>query len=206
VALRDLVAIDVAGMDPSVRNARFLVACDVDNPLIGLSGASFVYGPQKGAGPDDVDVLEVALARFAEVIRRDLGIDVRNTPGAGAAGGLGAALVAFLGADLRPGIDVVMEMIGFAERLEGADLVLTGEGTLDAQSLRGKVPVRVAQRALEAGTEVAVLCGRAEVRLTGVVVESLVERFGEDRAMADAAGALHDLAAMLASGPLRPRS
>jgi glycerate 2-kinase len=198
-ALLDLASIDTSGLDPSVRRARVVVACDVDNPLIGPVGASVVYGPQKGARPEDVVLLERALTRFADVVRRDVGVDVGSIPGSGAAGGLGAALVAFLDADLRPGTDVVMEVVGFAERLADADLVVTGEGSLDAGSLHGKVPMRVAQRATETSTDVLVLCGRADVQPDGVRVESLAERFGEDRAIADPRGALRDLAAAVAA-------
>jgi glycerate kinase len=198
-ALLGLAAIDVGGLDASVREARVVVACDVDNPLTGPSGASAVYGPQKGASPEDVAVLDRALGRFADVIDRDLGIDVRELPGAGAAGGLGAGLVAICGAELRPGVEVVMDAVGFSSRLERAALVVTGEGKLDAQSLHGKVPAGVMRRALEAGTEVLILCGRSEVRPEGVRVEALVERFGERRAMKQTGQRLEDLAALVAA-------
>jgi glycerate kinase len=198
-ALLGLDRIDAAGLDPAAARARVSVACDVDNPLTGPSGASAVYGPQKGASPDDVALLDRALGRLADVIRRDLGVDVREVPGAGAAGGLGAGLVAFLGASLRPGIDVVMNAAGFAERLERADLVITGEGALDEQSLHGKVPAGVLRRAREAGTQVVILCGRSQVRPEGVRVASLVERFGERRALGDARAALEELAELVAA-------
>jgi glycerate kinase len=198
-ALLDLAAVDTSGLDPAVRDASVVAARDVDNPLVGPVGATAVYGPQKGARPEDVELLERALTRFVDVVREDVGVDVGGIPGGGAAGGLGAALVAFLGADLRPGFDVVMEVVGFAERLLEADLVVTGEGSLDAGSLHGKVPIRVAQQATEASTDVLVLCGRAEVRPDGIRVESLAERFGEDRAMADPRAALRDLAAAVAA-------
>jgi glycerate kinase len=197
--LLGLASIDVAGIDASVREARVVVACDVDNPLTGPSGASAVYGPQKGATPEDVAVLDRALEHYADVIERDLGIDVRELPGAGAAGGLGAGLVAFLGAELRPGVDVVMDAVGFSSRLEGADLVVTGEGKLDDQSLHGKVPAGVVRRARDAGAEVLVLCGRSEVSPEGVRVESLVARFGERRAMDEARACLEELAASVAA-------
>jgi glycerate kinase len=198
-ALLDLASIDVTGLDASVREARVRVACDVDNPLTGPNGASAVYGPQKGATAQDVLVLDRALGRYADVIGRDLGVDVRDLPGAGAAGGLGAGLVAFLGAELRPGVDVVMDAVGFSSRLERADLAVTGEGKLDAQSLHGKVPAGVMRRAREAGREVLILCGRSDVRPEGVRVESLVERFGERRAMAEAGPRLEELAALVAA-------
>ncbi|MGH9282932.1 MAG: glycerate kinase, partial [Acidimicrobiales bacterium] len=178
-ALRRLARIDASGLDRAVRDVEVLVASDVDNPLTGPRGASAVYGPQKGATPDDVAVLDRALAHFAAVIHRDLGIDLRDVPGAGAAGGLGAGLVAFLGAHLRPGVEVVMEAVGLRDRLGGADLAITGEGKLDEQSLHGKVPAGVIQAAREAGVPVVVLCGRAEVRPPDVSVFSLVDLFGE---------------------------
>jgi glycerate 2-kinase len=200
-ALLDLAVIDMSGLDPSVRATRILVACDVDNPLTGPHGASATFGPQKGASPDDVLMLDRALGRFAEVVERDLGIDVREVPGAGAAGGLGAGLVAFLGAKIRPGVEVVMDAAGFGDRLARADLVITGEGKFDDQSLHGKVPAGVVRRAREAGVDVVILCGRAELRPDGVRLVSLVERFGEERAMTDARRALEELAASVASDP-----
>ncbi len=203
-ALLRLAAIDASALDGNARRATFLVACDVDNPLTGPQGASAVYGPQKGATPEDVAMLDRALGHLADVIRSDLGLDVREMPGAGAAGGLGAGLVAFLGAELRPGVEVVMEAVGFADRLARADLVVTGEGRLDEQSLHGKVPDGVVRAARAAGTPAVILCGRAEVRPDGVRVESLVERFGERRAMGDAGRGLEELASMLAAEWGRP--
>jgi len=198
-ALLDLAGIDATALDRSVRGVRFLVACDVDNPLIGPQGASAVYGPQKGASEDDVVVLDRALAHYAAVIHRDLGIDLRELPGAGAAGGLGAGLVAFLGAHLRPGVDVVMEAVDLPERIERAGLAVTGEGKLDEQSLRGKVPAGIIRVAREAGTPVAILCGQAEVRPEGVTVAALADRFGMERALDDAGTALEELAEDLAA-------
>src|SRR5207253_4279367 len=122
-ALTDLAMIDVRGLDPAVASCRFIVATDVDNPLTGPHGASAVYGPQKGATPEDVAVLDRALGHFAAVAYRDLGVDVRAMPGAGAAGGLGGGLIAFLGARLRPGFDVAMEAVGLPARLDEAGLV-----------------------------------------------------------------------------------
>lgn len=196
--LLDLVRIDVTAIDRSVRSVGFVVASDVDNPLTGPQGASAVYGPQKGASADDVLLLDRALAHYAAVIHRDLGIDLRNVPGAGAAGGLGAGVIAFLGARLRPGVDVVMETVRLRERLRGAGLVITGEGKLDAQSLRGKTPEGVIRTARELGVPVALVCGRAEIRPEGVPMASLVERFGEERAMRDTRQALEELAAEFA--------
>lgn len=198
-ALLELASIDVGGLDQRLRNLPFLVACDVDNPLCGPEGASAVYGPQKGAAPDDVALLDRALGHYAAVLHRDLGLDIRDTPGAGAAGGLGGGLIAFLGARLRPGIDVVMEAVHLGERVAGADLVITGEGSFDDQSLHGKTAIGVVNSAREAGTEVAILCGRAGVSLPDVQVSSLVDALGEERAMGDTRLALEDLAQSLAA-------
>src|SRR5439155_24644457 len=150
-ALAALARIDLSELDPVVEASTFVVATDVDNLLVGPEGASAVYGPQKGASAEDVALLDLALVHFAAVVYRDLGIDVRGTKGAGAAGGLGAGLIAFLGARLRPGVDLVMEALRLPERMEGADLVVTGEGTFDEQSLRGKVPAGVLRVAEEEG-------------------------------------------------------
>lgn len=198
-ALARLARIDPAGLRPEVRGVRFDVASDVDNPLSGPDGAAAVYGPQKGASPQDVATLDRALARFAEVVRRDLGVDISDLPGAGAAGGLGGGLVAFLGAGLRPGIEVVLESVGFLERLQGIDLVLTGEGRLDEQSLRGKAAAGVTAAARDAGVPVMVLCGRADVALEGAEVASLAQEFGLERAMREAGPALEELAARVAA-------
>ncbi len=205
-ALLDLATVDAGGLDPSVLAPQFLVACDVDNPLTGPQGASAVYGPQKGASREDVLLLDRALAHYAAVLHRDLGIDVRGTPGGGAAGGLGAGLIAFLGAHLRPGVEVVMEAVGLAERLHGAGLVVTGEGKLDEQSLRGKAPAGVIRAAREASVPVAVLCGQAEIRPDGVEVRSLAERFGLERALGDTRRALEELAEAVAARASEPSS
>ncbi|HXF71815.1 MAG TPA: glycerate kinase [Actinomycetota bacterium] len=204
-ALLSLARVDATELVRLVRGVRFVAVTDVDNPLVGPSGAAAVYGPQKGASPEDVVLLDRALAHYAAVLHRDLGIDVRELPGAGAAGGLGAGLVAFLGAHLRRGVEVVMEAVGLRARVAAADLVITGEGSLDAQSLRGKVVAGVLDAAREAGVPAVVLCGRASVEVPGARVASLVERFGEERAMTDARAALADLAAeVAAAAPVRP--
>src|SRR5919197_153139 len=159
-ALKRLARIHVGGVHAKWAEARVDVACDVTNPLTGPDGASAVYGPQKGATPEMVAELDAALKRFAEVIRRDLGIDVEHLPGAGAAGGLGAGLVAFTGAHLAPGAEMVMEAVKFADRLAGADLGLTGEGRLDLQTAPfGKGPAAVALRARKAGMPVIAIAG-----------------------------------------------
>jgi glycerate kinase len=202
-ALLGLDRVEASGLAPDVRGTEFVVASDVDNPLVGPAGASAVYGPQKGATAGDVELLDRALSRYAGVIRRDLGVDVRERPGAGAAGGLGAGLMAFLGADLRPGVEVVMDAVGFRDRAAVANLVVTGEGKLDEQSLRGKTPAGVMGVARELGVPVAIVAGQAAIGPAGIMVASLAERFGLRRAMSDAGPALEELAEELAGSAER---
>jgi glycerate 2-kinase len=194
--LARLERIDPSGLWPPLRDVSFVIATDVDNPLVGPLGASVVYGPQKGASPEDVVLLDAALRRYADAIHAAVGVAVHDLPGAGAAGGIGASLVAFLGAEFRRGLDLVMEAAGFHERLARSDLVITGEGKFDRQSLHGKVPAGVMAAAKEASIPVVVLCGQAEIE--PVPVRSLADAYGLERAMRDAAGALEDLAAELA--------
>src|SRR5512137_1242855 len=158
-ALARLARIDVRHLDPRLADARVIVACDVDNPLTGPRGASAVYGPQKGASPEMVAELDAALRRFAEVAREATGRDVASQPGAGAAGGLGAGLLFFTPARLRPGVEIVLETTHFDEVVRGADLVLTGEGRTDAQTAMGKAPVGVAAAARRHGVPVVCLSG-----------------------------------------------
>jgi glycerate kinase len=136
------------------------VASDVDNPLLGPNGAAAVYGPQKGADPDDVALLDAALAHWADVLDAATGTALRERPGAGAAGGVGYGALAALGAELKPGIDMVLELVGFADALPGARLVVTGEGSLDEQTLSGKAPAGVAAAAVAAGIPVVTVSGR----------------------------------------------
>lgn len=154
-----LARIDASGADPRLAQVDVVVACDVENPLLGDRGAAKVFAPQKGASPEDVELLEAALARFAQVVERDMGVDVAGIPGAGAAGGLPAGLVAFCGARCLPGAQVVMEAVGFDRLLGGADLVVTGEGALDASTAHGKAPAAVARAAARAGVPVVALAG-----------------------------------------------
>jgi len=162
-ALIDLARVDVSGLDTRLAHTTLVLASDVDNPLLGPSGAAAVYGPQKGATDDDVVVLERALTRYVEVVRRDVGVAIGELPGAGAAGGTGAGALAFLGASITPGIALVLEVVGFADAVNGAVLVITGEGSLDQQSLSGKTPIGVATAAAATGTPVIALVGRLEV-------------------------------------------
>ena len=162
-ALAGLARIAATGLDPRLADCDVVVASDVDNPLTGPRGAAAVYGPQKGASEQDVAELDAALSHYADIVWRDLRVDVAQTPGAGAAGGTGAGALAFLGARLTSGIELVLDVIGFADALAGADLVLTGEGSLDAQSLAGKAPVGVARAAAAEGIPVMALVGRLQV-------------------------------------------
>src|SRR2546430_5326897 len=160
LALKRLARIHVGGVHANWKVADVDVACDVTNPLTGPSGASAIYGPQKGATPAMVAELDAALRHVADIIRRDLGVDVEALPGAGAAGGLGAGLVAFAGARLRPGAEMVMQALRLDDRIKGADLVITGEGRLDSQTARfGKGPAAVARHARNAGIPVVALTG-----------------------------------------------
>ncbi len=171
-ALRELRSIDVGTIDSRVRDVTFEVAADVDNPLCGPNGASAVFGPQKGARPDDVRVLDAALGRFADVTALTLGVDRRNAPGGGAAGGLGFALLAYLGARLRPGVEIVGELRGLPKALEGAALCLTGEGSIDAQTLRGKTVDGVARFARVAGVRVVIaFAGRIDAEAERALAE-----------------------------------
>ena len=161
-ALRRLAAIDVRELAPEVRGVEFVVASDVDSPLVGPRGAAAVYGPQKGASPEDVRVLDQALGHYAAIVHRDLGLDLRREPGGGAAGGLGAGLVAFLGARIRPGFDVVAEAVRLPPLMERADVAVTGEGRYDRQTERGKAPAGVLRLARERGSRSVLICGQIE--------------------------------------------
>jgi len=192
LALKRLARIHVGGVHATWKRAEVEVACDVTNPLTGPRGASAVYGPQKGATPEMVAELDAALHHFAEIIRRDLGVDVEPLPGAGAAGGLGAGLVAFLGARLGPGAEMVMEALHLDERLTGAQLVITGEGRIDSQTARfGKGPAAVAHHAKNAGIPVVAIGGsiadETELRLLFDGLEAtVVEPSALEDAMAQA--------------------
>jgi glycerate kinase len=197
-ALRDLDRLDLSGLDPRLAGLEVVVACDVDNPLTGPTGAATVYGPQKGATAADVPVLDAGLARWAEVLRRDVGADVAALPGAGAAGGLGAGTMALLGARLVSGIDLLLEVVGFAAAVEGADLVVTGEGALDEQSLHGKAPLGVAAAARRAGVPVVALVGRLEVDPERLRAAGVAHAFALLELEPDAARAQREAASLLA--------
>ncbi|WP_347697470.1 glycerate kinase [Nonomuraea sp. B12E4] len=217
-ALRSLDRIDMSGF-VDIAGVEFVVASDVDNPLLGPHGAAAVYGPQKGATPEDVKTLEAGLSRLAAVATATHGLmgavehddvpramGVAGAPGAGAAGGVGFAALAFLHAEIRPGIDYLLDLLGFGEQVEGARLVITGEGSLDEQSLRGKAPIGVAQAAAKAGVPVVAVCGRrtltdAELKAAGIEAAYALTDLEPDpaRCMAEAGPLLERLAARLAS-------
>lgn len=158
-ALLDLHTFDESTLDPRIKESTIVVACDVTNPLCGPNGASFVFGPQKGATKEMVTKLDQALNHFAEVVHKQKNVEMRNIIGGGAAGGLGAALITFLGVELKSGIEVVMEGIQFTEKAKDADLVITGEGRLDSQTLSGKVINGVCNAVKEYDIPVIALCG-----------------------------------------------
>jgi glycerate kinase len=157
--LSKLASIDLAELDPRLADIKLEVACDVDNPLCGPKGASHVFGPQKGATPEMVETLDSNLARYAEVIKSTNGRDVVNTAGAGAAGGLGAALLGLFDAELRPGIQIVMDAVNLSEVVKDADLVITGEGRIDSQTIHGKTPIGVARTAKQYDIPVIAIAG-----------------------------------------------
>jgi glycerate kinase len=161
--LARIAGIDLAAVRERAAGVRLTVACDVDNPLTGPHGAAAVYGPQKGAGPAQVLELDDALTHWARVVARATGEDLSRVAGAGAAGGVGFAALALLGATLRPGIDLVLDLVGFRDRLAGADLVVTGEGALDEQTLHGKAPAGVAAAARDAGIPAVAVCGHSSL-------------------------------------------
>jgi glycerate kinase len=175
-ALARLSRID-RGRANSLEGLELCVACDVDNPLCGPRGASAVYGPQKGATPEIVAELDAALAHFADIVERDLGVAIRDLPGAGAAGGLGAGLIAFAGGRLERGIELVIEAVGLEGRLERADLCLTGEGALDQSSAFGKTAVGVARLARRLGCTTIALAGSIESGAERTLEEGLAAYF-----------------------------
>lgn len=152
-------AIDTSAARSLLANCRVTAMCDIDNPMYGPEGAAYVFSPQKGANPDMVAELDHSLQHLATVIERDLGLDVRHLPGAGAAGAMGAGIVAFLGGVLKSGIQSVLDLVHFEKQLESADLVITGEGKIDGQSLRGKVVAGIAERARKQAVPVLVIVG-----------------------------------------------
>ena len=193
-ALADVEELDLGSLPQRIAGVEVTVASDVDNPLTGPTGAAAVYGPQKGADTAQIDLLDKALGHWADVVAAATGEDHRGDAGAGAAGGVGFAAIALLGAELRSGIDLVLDLVGFSERLAGAELVVTGEGSLDAQTLHGKAVAGVAAAARAGGVPVVAVCGRnsldqASLRAAGIAatyaltdVEPDVQRCMEEAA------------------------
>lgn len=158
-ALAQLESIDVSHLDPRIKDCIFDIACDVSNPLVGPEGASAVFGPQKGATAEMVRQLDANLLHYAEVIAHDLGREVAHVPGAGAGGGMAAAMMVFLGGHLRPGSEIVTDAIGLDLAMHDADLVITGEGRIDSQTIHGKTPIGVARVAQRHGKPVIAIAG-----------------------------------------------
>jgi glycerate kinase len=202
-ALADVNSIDLSTMDGRLIGAEIVLACDVDNPLLGANGAAATFGPQKGADPTQVDQLDRGLARWAKILTAATGRDVADKPGAGAAGGIGYAALAGLGAIRRPGIELLLELVGFDEQLADAQLVITGEGSLDEQTLHGKAPAGVAVRAAE--IPVVAVAGRsllsaerlAEAGIAAVYPLSDLEP-DPTRSMANAAQLVRQIGARIA--------
>lgn len=205
LALSKVARIDLGSLDARLKEVRFEVAADVNNPLCGPNGASHVFGPQKGASPEQVLALDAALAHFAEQSACVLGRDDSEQPGSGAAGGMGFAASAYLNASFRPGVEVVADLTGLAQALEGADLVITGEGRFDAQTLRGKTPFGVAKIAQRQRVPVIVLAGTLGDGYADLYEHGISAAFALssgpmtlEQACASAATLLHDRARDLA--------
>ncbi|MFJ2957602.1 glycerate kinase [Streptomyces sp. NPDC087270] len=207
-ALASLATADLSALDPRLADTGIVLASDVDNPLRGPKGAAAVYGPQKGASEDDVALLDGALGQYAAVLGATLGgaaLSAADAPGAGAAGGIGYGALVGLRASFRPGIDVLLDVLGFAAALAQADLVITGEGSLDAQTLHGKAPVGVAAAANASGVPVVAVCGRlalspAELAGAGISRAYALAELEPDvqRSMAEAGPLLERAAVALA--------
>ena len=157
--LDGLRRIDRSNVTPLLEDAQITVMCDVENPLYGPDGAAYVYGPQKGADPQMVQLLDRNLRHLADILKEDMDVDIGDVPGSGAAGGLGGGLMAFCGADLRPGIEMVLDILEFDGLLKDVDLVITGEGRIDGQSSKGKVPAGVAKRARKLNKPLVAMAG-----------------------------------------------
>ena len=199
-ALANLTTIDISTMDPALKNVAITAACDVTNPLTGPTGASAVFGPQKGASKDDVATLDAALAHFAQVIDSQLGVAVNDVPGAGAAGGIGAALKGFLNAEFRPGIAIVIEQSGLDAAAQWADVVFTGEGSIDFQTKFGKTPAGVAETAKRHGKPVIAVAGHIGTGIDELHEVGIDAVFG----IAPGAASLSELLADAAANVTRP--
>lgn len=179
--LGEVERIDVSAARERLRGVEITAMCDIDNPMYGENGAAYVFAPQKGAGPEQVRALDAGLRRLAGVMRRELGMDFDELPGAGAAGAMGAGVTAFLGASLQSGIESVLNAVDFDRAAADADLIFTGEGRLDSQSLRGKVVIGVARRAKRLGKRVIAIVGGAEGELEAAYAEGVTAVFTTNR-------------------------
>lgn len=204
--LRHAQRMDTSGLHPAARAAKFILACDVDNPLLGPNGATAVYAPQKGATGEHLVALEDAMTQWAQVVRTATGRDDSRTAGAGAAGGTAFGAISVLGAEVRPGIETVLEIVDFQRRLDSADLVIIGEGSLDEQSLHGKAPIGVASAARAAGIPVLAVCGRNQLddsQLAGAGISAayaLADLEPDlDRSISNAAGLLRRIGRRIAA-------
>jgi glycerate kinase len=210
-ALCDLQSVDLSGLHPGLARTEVVVAADVNNPLTGPQGAAAVYGPQKGASPREVAELDRALAHWAGLVSTSTGVDAAEAPGSGAAGGVGFAMMAILGASLRPGIELVLELTGFVQKLREARMVITGEGTLDGQTLNGKAPAGVAAAARKASVPVIAVAGHStlnqrDLRSLGMIAAYALTDIEPDqqRCISHAGPLLERLGARLATEWLSP--
>lgn len=194
-ALAKIARIDVSGMNPLLKECHIQVACDVNNPLCGENGSTYVYGPQKGVTEDMKKTLDEAMAHFAKVTSETLENDYMNTPGAGAAGGLGYAFLAYTGAALTPGIELILDAVGLEEELSGADVVVTGEGRLDFQTAMGKAPVGVARLAKKYNAKVIAFAGSVTKEATACNKEGIDAFFPILRSVCTLAEAMDPVAA-----------
>jgi glycerate 2-kinase len=208
-ALTRVASMDVGALRERMAGVQVILASDVDNPLTGPKGAAAVYGPQKGAEPAQVSELDGALTHFADIVAATMGADLRDHAGAGAAGGTGFAALAVLGAGLRPGVDLVLELVGFHDRISGADLVVTGEGAIDEQTLHGKAPAGVAAAARAADVPVVAVCGRNQLSDESLHAAGITAAYAltdvepdVDRCLADAALLLERLGERIATDQL----
>lgn len=174
-------SIDMSGLNAALDGVDLITMCDIDNPLCGSRGAAAVFGPQKGASEEEIRLLDRNLSHLAEIIRRDLGKDICLLPGSGAAGGMGGGMAAFFGSRLQAGIETVLDIVGFDDKIRGADLVFSGEGRLDSQSLRGKVVVGVARRTKKQGVPLIAIVGDIGDQIENVYGEGVSAVFSTNR-------------------------
>lgn len=179
--LKDIEKIDMSGLDDALKSVEMVTMCDIDNPMYGKTGAAYIFGPQKGADAEMVESLDQGLRHLAEVIKRDVGVDVAEIPGAGAAGAMGAGMVAFFGSRLQMGIETVLDTVGFDEAIKDADVIFTGEGKIDSQSLRGKVVIGVARRAVKQAKPVVAIVGGADYDVDAAYGEGVTAIFPINR-------------------------